>query len=179
MLDFTNIHILGVTVALAWPLPHKTVFENEHDHMATEKTPEHNTKISVSDVNKTASDRILDHYNTYYDRHNYHSHRISNAFYDYLQRKTKIDASATRINPNRYYLNSNNQRVYEQPNQRWDYPHRVYPALRMRRHIEMNSGVEQENTVHPEVRQFLKHHRDTRFDLYNRIEKYLNAYVAD
>lgn len=165
MVDTTNLHIFGITVALAWQLPHKTVFhENE------KKQPMHDSRISVSDLEKKA-DRLPigaspltnhAHYNTYYNRSSYHAHKLNNNYINYLQ---------TLKHFIRQPLNKQSVRTqaeWEKP--KWNYSHKIYPALKMRRHICLNG-----TTIHPEIKQYFNHHRSTRFDLYKSIEKYLNA----
>lgn len=183
IVGFTNIHIFGITVALAWQLPHVPFF-HEHFHSHTEE-PLHNSKISVSGKDEIIGNtkyyysrplynRSSDHYDTYYNRKNYHVHQITKPFYDYLHAKTKKYRPPVPINLNRYYFNPDKER-FSSPQKKWDYQHKIYPALRMRRSIERNN--ENASFVHPEVQQYLHHHRNTRFDLYKSIEKYLNACV--
>lgn len=170
MVDTTNLHIFGITVALAWQLPHKSIFEHKH----TEE-PMHDTRISVSNLTKKIDDlpNVSDdhaHFNTYYNRSNYHAHKLNNNYLNYLQKlqhfirpplnkqnvRTKTEWDESRINK-----------------PKWSYSHNIYPALKMRRSI---AEIHHKNPmIHSEVTQRLNHHRDTRFDLYKSIEKYLNA----
>lgn len=62
VVDFTNIHIFGITCSLAWLLPHKTFFHAHHAAM-------HNSKISIS-VNE--SDKIGINEQPKYTGHLYH-----------------------------------------------------------------------------------------------------------
>lgn len=169
MVDTTNLHIFGITCSLAWQLPHKSFFANEHT-----EAPMHNSKISISDiVNK--SDKIdspqntghVYHFDTYYNRSNYHSHTVDNGYFDYLKQKV-----------NKPQLNRfDDWQKYRTNKLKWNYSHDVYPALRMRRHISNHNDKLNGSHLHPEVKKSLQHHRDTRFNLYKSIEKYLNAYV--
>lgn len=154
MVGSTNLHIFGITCALAWQLPHEI-----HKHPIEEH---HDKTINLSSANKTTQridiplKRIdFNHFTTYYNRKNYHNHQMNNSYYDYLWAKTKPEKL------NRYYFGSNAK-------ERWNYKHQIYPAPRMRRNIHSDK-------IHPEIKYFLKYHRNTRFDLYNSIEKYLNG----
>ncbi|XP_031636301.1 uncharacterized protein LOC116349148 [Contarinia nasturtii] len=161
MVDTTNLHIFGITCSLAWQLPHKTIFGEEH----TEQ-PMHNSKISISTIEKKKFDYNESqssagnnyHFDTYYNRSNYYSHKINDNFYDYL---------------NKAKPNYDDWQKFRTNKIKWNYSHDVYPALRMRRHIANHD--EKISIIHPEIKQNLKHHRDTRFTLYKSIEKYLNA----
>lgn len=173
VVDFTNLHIFGITCSLAWQLPHKTFYHKHHTKM-------HNSKISIS-VND--SDRIdinehpqytghVYHFDTFFNRSNYHAHTLDNSYYEYLKSESKI---------NRPPLNSKHQyddwQKYRSNKKQWNYSHDVYPALRMRRHIATQAAKQNASSIHPEVKQLLQHHRETRFNLYKSIEKYLNACV--
>lgn len=168
VIDFTNIHIFGITCSLAWQLPHKTFF--------TEEPAMHNSKISII-ANK--SDKIdynekpqytghVYHFDTYFNRSNYHTQRVSNGYYDYLKSKPQINTPP--IN-NGY----DDWQKYRTNKLRWNYSHDVYPALRMRRNVAEREGTFHGRNIHPEVKQSLQYHRVTRFSLYKSIEKYLNA----
>lgn len=164
MVDTTNLHIFGITCSLAWQLPHKTAFAETH----TEATM-HNSKISISNIERKKFDYNETqpsagntyHFDTYYNRSNYHSHKINDNFYDYLKKAKYDDWQKFRTNKIK-----------------WNYSHDVYPALRMRRHIVNHDEKINGSIVHPEIKQHLHHHRNTRFSLYKSIEKYLNACVT-
>lgn len=168
------MHIFGITCALAWQLPHKTFFTEHHT-----KTPMHNSKISISDVQKKSDKFNLNespqntghvyHFDTYYNRSNYHSHKIDNGYLEYLKAKPKIDRPPM--------VRFDNWQKYRTNKLKWNYSHDVYPALRMRRDIGKHSEKHGAINIHPEVKRSLQHHRDTRANLYKSIEKYLNAYV--
>lgn len=159
LVDFTNIYIFGITCALAWQLPHKTIFLDKQ----SEQPPEQISKISIAD---RKNDRFFD---AYYNRTNYYAHNMNSSYYDYLKKKQTL---------NRPPSNSQNRfddwQKYRTNKIRWNYSHDVYPALRMRRHLGTNNQLNGSN-IHADVKQFLKYHRDTRFSLYNSIEKYLTA----
>lgn len=171
IINYTNIHIFGITCALAWQLPHDSVFAKKHH-----THPMHNENITItgknsnetkSDAKKNGTKRIdLLHFNTYYDRNNYHKHEMNDAYYNYLELKAK--PSVERSNNNRRSQSNlrNKQRRIN---------HRIYPALRMRRSIDTHDQNVDIHNIDPEVRSFLEHHRDTRFDLYKSVEKYLEV----
>lgn len=172
MVDSTNLHIFGITVSLAWQLPDKSTFIEEQTEV-----PLHDSKISVSrienytdkiDVNEPSTTKNHHHFDTYYNRKNYHAYNLRNNFYNYLKSRQTF---------NRPPLNKQTQfddwQKYETNKIRWNYPHNVYPALRMRRRVTNENY--NATTLHSEVGHFLKHHRNTRFELYRSIEKYLNA----
>lgn len=176
MVDTTNLHIFGVTVALAWQLPHKTIFEQKHT-----KEPMHDTRISVTDLEKKVDQLPNDaslktdhaHFNAYYNRSNYHAHKLNNNYLNYLQTLKHF------IRPplNKQNVRSKTEWDKNRTNKpKWNYSHIVYPALKMRRHIAEVRHTNSNGTVmHPEIKQHLAYHRETRFDLYKSIEKYLNA----
>lgn len=197
MVGSTNLHIFGVTCALAWQLPHEIIDDEEYDEVVKEThgevkvegdklktSADVNIITTVTDDNNTSTDgpSPSERYD-YYHRNNYHNYKMNNNYYDYLRR------IANQYKPpmNRYYFgpnpysksNSNSYSRYKDRNtnnQRWNYDHRVYPALRMRRSLDSKAdGTNSSRTVHPEVKRFLNRHRDTRFDLYKTIEKYLDA----
>lgn len=169
VVDFTNIHIFGITCSLAWQLPHKTLYTKQHTQAAM-----HNSKISIIE-NK--SDKIdynekpkytghVYHFDTYFNRSNYHLHRIDDGYYDYLK-------SRQRTNRPPILNGYDDWQKYRTNKLRWNYSHDVYPAIRMRRNI-----ADHGNSLHSEVKESLNYHRETRFNLYKSIEKYLNAYVS-
>lgn len=176
MVDTTNLHIFGITVALAWQLPHKTIFQEDHT-----KEPMHDTRISVTDLKKKIDqlpkESLLKadhtHFNAYYNRSNYHAHNLNNNYLMYLQSLQHF------IRPP---LNKQNARTKTEwvkngiNKPKWNYSHNIYPALRMRRHIaEMHHKNPNGKMIHSEIMEHLNYHRQTRFDLYKSIEKYLNA----
>lgn len=176
MVDATNLHIFGITVSLAWQLPHKTIFEESH----TEE-PMHDTRISVTNLTKKIDqpqkapplNTNNAHFNTYHNRSSYHLNKFNNQYLNYLQ---------TIQNFIRPPLNKQNVRTKMQwdkdrtNKRKWNYSHNIYPALRMRRYIAEDYHQNLNGTsIHLAVKQHLNHHRDTRFDLYKSIEKYLNA----
>lgn len=179
MVDTTNLNIFGITVALAWQLPHKTVFEASR----TEE-PMHDSRISVTSLTKKSDEPQalpalqMDHFTTYYNRSNYHFPKMNSNYLNYLQ--TVQHFIRPPINKQNVHTNDWNKYRINKP--KWNHSHHIYPALRMRRHIAIGaSHYHQDNNrtrVHPEVEQHMNHHRDTRFDLYKSIEKYLNAYGA-
>lgn len=172
VVDFTNLHIFGITCSLAWQLPHKTFYHTEHAEATM-----HNRKISII-VNKSAEIDLNEqpqytghvyHFDTYYNRSNYHSHNLDSDYYKYLKSMSKIE----RPPINRQYQYDDWQK-YRTNKIRWNYSHDIYPALRMRRHIAKTHNA---SHIHHEVKRSLRHHRETRFSLYKSIERYLNAYV--
>lgn len=174
MVDTTNLHIFGITCSLAWQLPHKSHFAEHHT-----EAPMHNSKISISEfVNNTDKIDFNDspqstghvyHFDTYYNRSNYHSHKVDNGYLDYLKAKPKIDRPLT--------LKFDDWQKYRTNKLKFNYSHDVYPALRMRRHISNHDEKLNGSRLHPEVKQAVQYHRETRFSLYKSIEKYLNACV--
>lgn len=157
IINYTNIHIFGITCALAWQLPHESVFAKKNHTYSM-----HNENITITDKNsnKTQTKRTdLLHFTTYYDRNNYHKHDMNDAYYNYLKSKTKQPIDRTNFHRNK----------------QWKINHKIYPALRMRRSIDTHDKNANIHNVDPEVKSFLKHHRDTRFDLYRSVEKYLDA----
>lgn len=161
MVDATNLNIFGLTCALAWQLPDKTFYTEKQ----TEETM-NNSNVSSSDfenerVDKNVSQQSTEnihHFDTYYDRSNYHSQNVKNGYYyDHLKAMSKYE----------------DWQNYRTKKMKWNYSHEIYPALRMRRHIVHHD----DKTIHFDVGRSLQHHRDTRFSLYKSIEKYLNAYV--
>lgn len=170
MVDTTNLHIFGITVSLAWQLPHKTVFQESH----TEE-PMHDTRISVTNVTKKIDQLQADHthFNTYYNRSNYHSNKLNSNYLNYLQTIRNFIRPPLRKQYSHLKTEWNRNRMNIP---KWNYSHNIYPALRMRRHIlQDHSNETNGRIVHPEITRYLNHHRDTRFDLYKSIEKYLNA----
>lgn len=183
MVDATNLHIFGITVALAWQLPHRPDFYQPH-------VPKERIQSKVSNLNGTNENgeeqpspledpkisengnETLYHYDTYYNRKNYHSHKMDSSYYDYL--KTKQEMDRPPLNKQSVFDDWNKYRTNKL---RWNYSHDVYPALRMRRHIGHHNLMINGSNIHPDVKTSLEHHRKTRFDLYKSIEKYLNAYV--
>ena len=174
MVDTTNLHIFGITVALAWQLPHKTIFEENH----TEE-PMHDSRITVSNITKkfdqlpkvTPVKTDHTHFNTYYNRSNYHVYKLNNNYLNYLQKLQNF------IRPP---LNKQNVRTTKTEHRinkpKWNYSHNIYPALKMRRHIaSVHSKHLNGSAIHPDIKQHLNYHRNTRIDLYKSIEKYLNA----
>lgn len=173
IVDMTNLHIFGITVALAWQLPHKTNYFEVNAPVDAVKDgvidPVKETdKIDYKKSSQNISEKYLD---SYYNRKNYHSHEIDNRYYDYL--KAKQSQYRPPLNG---YEDWKKYRTNKKP---WNYSHDVYPALRMRRQIADHHEQTNGSTIHPEVNSFLKHHRETRFNLYKSIEKYLNAYVKE
>lgn len=154
MVGSTNLHIFGITCALAWQLPHESVFA-EGEKSSEDHPLKQNRTTDRTDIPLKRTDNVT-HSDIYYNRNNYHNHKMDDSYYDYL--RTKLNKPPQL---DRYYFGTNNQR--------WNYNHQIYPALRMRRSINA------ENEIHSEVEHFLEHHRRTRFDLYKSIEKYLNA----
>lgn len=174
MVDSTNLHIFGITVALAWQLPDKSMFTEEQT-----EAPLHDTKISVSEiVNKTDKADVIEpsanknhrHYDTYYNRKNYHAYNLNDKYYNYL--KTKQTFYRPPLNKQSQF---DDWRKYQTNKIRWNYSHNTYPALRMRRQVANHNESLNGTSIHPEVKHSLIHHRNTRFDLYQSIEKYLNA----
>lgn len=174
MVDTTNLHIFGITVSLAWQLPDKSTFIEENT-----EPPMHDTKISISDVingtdkidvNESSFNKNHRHFDTYYNRENYHAHKLSSKLYDYLNSKQIFDRPP--LNKQSRY---DDWQKYRTNKIHWNYSHDVYPALRMRRHLAYHNETHYGASIHSEVKEFLNHHRHTRFSLYKSIEKYLNA----
>lgn len=174
MVASENLHIFGITVSLAWQLPDKTSYTEKHT-----EAPMHDTKISISDfdnktdkidIDKSSFQQNYHHYDTYYNRENYHAHKISSNIDEYLKNKQRFDRPS---------LNTQNRfddwQKYQTNRIKWNYSHDVYPALRMRRNLATYNDTQHDTRLHPEVKYFLKNHRDTRFSLYKSIEKYLTA----
>lgn len=176
MVDTTNLHIFGITVALAWQLPHKTVFQENH-----KKQPMHDTRISVTDLEKKV-DRLPQeasskpdhtHFNTYYNRSSYHAHKLNNNYLNYLQTLKHFIRAPLNKQSVRTKAEWDKNRINKPT---WNYSHNIYPALKMRRNIAEHHHKSSNGTaIHPEIKQHLNHHRSTRFDLYKSIEKYLDA----
>lgn len=172
MVDTTNLHIFGITVALAWQLPHKSIFEEKRT-----EAPMHDTRISVTNLTKKIDELPNEsdhtHFNTYYNRSNYHSHKLNNKYLNYLQ--TLQHFIRPPLNKQNVHTKTEwNESRINKP--KWNYSHNIYPALKMRRNIADVQNKDLNGTVvHPDVKQCLNHHRDTRFSLYKSIGKYLNA----
>lgn len=167
MIGSTNLHIFGVTCSLAWQLPHDTLFTKKmppSENVSKTLSNQTSDRVDIIPLRKTSNNISLHHHNIYYKPNNYHNHILDANYYEYLKHKTKL---------NRYYfdLGSNSQ---SNNRQRWNYHHQIYPALRMRRSLSGNS--DDDNIIqHSDVKPFYEHHRNSRFDLYKSIEKYLNA----
>lgn len=177
MVSTENLHIFGITCSLAWQLPHKSVFQEEHTEAAM-----HDTRISVSNITKKLDQNDQKqsasppqtahrHFDTYFKRTNYHLPKIDNNYYGYL--KTKQTHARPPLNKEN--VQNGNWEKYRTNKVKWNYSHDVYPALRMRRHISNHSETIHDGKLHPEVKSLLIYHRNTRFDLYKSIELYLNA----
>lgn len=177
MVDATNLHIFGITVALAWQLPHKTVFG-----ISPADEPMHDERISVTNFTKKI-DKFQEmpsiqtnheHFNTYFNRSNYHQHKLNSNYLNYL----RIIQDLMRPPLNKHNVRTKNDWEKYRPSQpKWKYSHYTYPALRMRRQIAVDQHKEQSigTLLHPQVEQCMNHHRNTRFDLFKSVEKYLNA----
>lgn len=168
--DYTNLWIIGVTVALAWELPNSPhIPEKHHEHPEHNKTRIFERKKYVKHANETeqsgqGSDWNDFSYFSYYNHENYHNHRIGNEHRDFLLSKIKT------------LRNHRNKEHFRDFIPLGAKTHSIYPALRMRRHIEENWKVKRnQGLVHPETIGYLKHHRTSRFSLFRSIEKYLNA----
>lgn len=166
IVDYENIQIFGITCALAWQLPHSTI---EPVVTAAAAKPLHNENITVRANAPMASSaapvqRIdLLHSSTYYDRRHYHEHSGSDLYsapnsipLDFRGDERPIDDRQT--------LGWNGNQNY-----------RIYPALRMRRYIDTHDVHANDANIHPDVSAQLRNHRDTRFELYRSIEKYLDG----
>lgn len=169
MVASENLHIFGITVSLAWQLPDKSIFDEEQTEAPLQR---HDSKISVSRI-ENENDKIdvnknHHHFDTYYNRKNYHAYNLNNNYYNYLRNRQTVDRP-----PLNKQTRFDDWQKYERNKMRWNYPHNVYPALRMRRYLANQSH--NETSIHSEVKHFVEHHRNTRFDLYKSIEKYLNA----
>lgn len=164
MIGSTNLHIFGVTCSLAWQLPHNTISTKEK--VPSEKVFNTNGNRTVDRVDiplKKPENTSLYHHNIYYKPNNYHNHILDANYYEYLKHKTNL---------NGYYFGSGSNS--QSNNRQWNYNHQIYPALRARR--SLNGHMDDNNIIqHPEVKPFYEHHRNSRFDLYKSIEKYLNA----
>lgn len=157
MVASNNLNIFGITVSLAWQLPHEIHEHKEHEEHGTEN---HRRNDSVKIYSKPQKD----YYNVYYDRKHYHDHRIDiqpkdNSYYGY-SKLNWTHASWTKDS------NAYNGRIV----------HRVYPAYRMRRSI-LNETEQNARHWHSHVKRSINYHRVSRISLYKSIEKYLNAYV--
>lgn len=175
VVDFTNLHIFGITVALAWQLPHTTDFYKTHDSTDDSKHERVDVinKTNKIDFKMSSQNKNVHHFDTYYNRDNYHSHKIDGNYYKYL--KAKQSQYRPPLNVRNGF---DDWKKYRNNKIRWNYSHDIYPALRMRRHIATHNETKLNGTIiHPEVKHSLMHHRKTRFNLYKSIEKYLNAYV--
>lgn len=181
IVNYENIHIFGITCALAWQLPHSPI------KPIKSSKPLHNENITVmANVNETANatsngtatKRIdLLHFNTYYDRQHYHEQQYNgNDLYYPLRQTPKTNGIPLNSRWNATTgKNTAATPTNEDQSQRWQYKHRIYPALRMRRHIDTHDGYVNDANIHPDVEVQLNHHRNTRFDLYKSIEKYLDG----
>lgn len=173
MEDFNNLWIIGVTVALAWELPDSPHIPQHHhhdEHEGQNKTRIYQRRKHVkTHGNQTEAPFNQPQYNSkdfdyfaYYNHQNYHNHQMQHEKRDFLLNQIKKLRSKSDF---RNFI----------PLERKS--HSIYPALRMRRHIEKNwdKNKEKMDLVHPESIEYLKHHRMTRFSLFRSIEKYLNA----
>lgn len=189
VVDYENLHIFGITCALAWQLPHSTI-----KSAAKPTKPLHNENITVSQTTNTsttstatnsihgnAAKRIdLLHFNTYYNRKNYHEHNGNDLYRSHLTQTTQtngipLNLSSYGTTTRTAYGDQSQQEQQEQHQQRWYGRQRIYPALRMRRHIDTHDHSVNDANIHPDVKNQLQHHRHTRFDLFTSIEKYLDG----
>lgn len=163
MIGSTNLHIFGVTCSLAWQLPHDSISTKEKAPSEKVSNTKGNKTVDRVDIPlKKTENASLYHHNIYYKPSNYHNHILDPDYYEYLKHKTKL---------NRYYFGSGSNS--QSNNRQWNYNHQIYPALRMRRSLSSNTA---DNIIqHPNVKHFYEHHRNSRFDFYKSIEKYLNA----
>lgn len=157
--DYTNLYILGVTVALAWELPDSPNLPGKtrtHNHSDRRKINVNQNHIKSEDHRR---------YYTYFDNRNYHGPRIDSDRRTFLINQIKKHRG---IENNIHFRNLLADTKLD---------HFVYPALRMRRSLEMarningnKCGVFYMDSLH-----YLKRHRHTRFNLFHSIEKYLNG----
>lgn len=171
--DYTNLWIIGVTVALAYELPDSPhIPEKHHEHDEQNKTRVFQRKKLVNHKNSTEygihsgslhqRDRNDSDYALYFNRGSYHhDRRIESEHRDFLVNQIKLWQNKRK---NGQFLNAVPLGVKR---------HLIYPALRMRRNIEEKWNGN--GDAHPETIGYLKHHRATRFKLFRSIEKYLNA----
>lgn len=169
IVDYTNLLIMGVTVALAWRLPDTPDFR--------EKTvSEENRKIfqiNRKQDNGTAATMTGQHhpYFVYSDRKHYHDHRINLEYQNYLIEKSKQQQNHSTYNWN----NAKWYSVVDKDKSR--FKHRIYPVLLKRRAIKLPKNKRDEMCLHAQLKSHTQHHRHTRFSFYHSIEKYLNAWV--
>lgn len=168
IVDYENIQIFGITCALAWQLPHNTI----EPFASSAKKPLHNENITVTATAPMADDspnkRIdLLHLNTYYNRRHYNEPNYGNDLYS---------GQMPNPTPPPSHIPFDFRRADNGPiDDRWNDNHRIYPALRMRRYIDTHDERVTDANIHPDVSAQLKNHRDTRFQLYRSIEKYLDG----
>lgn len=180
IVDNTNLFIMGVTVAMAWPLPdklHRHDEEATHDHQnKTDKIVNDMSKhISFSKQSNESDCYNNCHYDSYYNRRNYHIGLSDRDYRQHLIAKTKLfntnpwdqNYSSTNTVSSRWYRDSTQLNHY------------VYPALRMRRDIFLQKQTKMhQNYLHPEVKHYLNQHHASRLSLHSSIEKYLIAYES-
>lgn len=151
MVASNNLNIFGITVSLAWQLPHKIFEHKEHE------SQEHRRNDSI----KIQTNSLKDYHDIYYNHKHYHDHRIN-------------------IHPKDNNNNENSKNHWSRASWTKDnyayspIYHKVYPALRMRRNI-LNENKNNINNMHSRVKRSMNYHRISRISLYKSIEKYLNT----
>lgn len=154
---------MGVTVALAWRLPDQPNFREKTEPVENHKT------IQIDRKHGNASEaKIIEHNRpsfVYHDVKNYHDHRISSEHQNDLIEKSKKTPTASDWSKARWYALGDQHKT--------KFRHRIYPVLLKRRSIpsqKSNGG-----RVDRHLERHTQHHRQTRFSLYQAVEKYLNA----
>lgn len=152
---------MGVTVALAWRLPDTPDFREKTEPEENRKTfyvnrkHDNSTRTELNDYNRPNY--------VHSDRKHYHDHRINLEYQKYLIEKSKQqqDHSASNWHNEKWYATNGKDKA--------KFSHRIYPVLLKRRAVSMPKDYD----IH--AIRYAQHHRQSRFSLYQSIEKYLNA----
>lgn len=177
IVDYTNLFIFGLTVAMAWQLPDKPHYPPKKP-ISAQKRKYTKVKDKKIAVNITHSH---DNYHDVYNHSEYHNYVDNDLFRKYLVTKVadklRMGAYAMRMNEaKRGYFASNSNSINWNDNVQQRFPihyepYAPYPALKMRRNvIEQTLGDDDVLTQH-----HIHHHFSTRLDLYRTIAKYLDA----
>lgn len=183
IVDYTNLFIFGLTVALAWQLPDKPDYSADSSE---DKISRKHSNITIEKLNKHSKAPPISA--AKYDLHNhanYHDYMDNMDYKKYLLMKI---GQKLQTNGYNYVLNDKlkSRPVYKQryfnghenvsdilhsdlsPKYQ---PYYRYPALRMRRSVSSMYEDKPGNV------QSLKQHISSRIQLYGKISKYLDAYV--
>lgn len=157
---------MGITVALAWRLPDQPDFREKTELDEKQNNPQINRKHDKN--TKTVISEYQSPHYVHNDRKHYHDHRINLEYQNYLIEKSKQSQNVATSN-------WNNAKWYAVVGDKSKFRHRIYPVLLKRRAITPQRKNSDMMHRYTEFNRHRRHHRQTRFSLYQSIEKYLNA----